>query len=201
MATALEIADNRTQLSEVLRRRSEPSQQQPPVSKPRSPSSRPRMVWALPVVAIMIFGIAGLNAYLWHRQVETARLLEQRSMAQSVRRIAAPPPPEVAVTAPRVDVERDARGRVTRITAAKPELVMDAICGQVTPSGFCTTREIAQIIAGYPDVKIGRFTDPSDLSKTWTVRLRRDRSSRRWSAGDGQRALMASISFASAQSN
>jgi hypothetical protein len=199
MSLALKIADNRTQLSDVLRRRAEPPNRSM-VSTPGISLSPRRVVWIVPVVAAMLLGLAGLTAYLWHRQVETARQLEQRSMVRAVRRNAAPPPVSAVVT-PRVEVERDANDRVTRMTAAKPEQVMDAICDQVAPSGFCATREIAQIIAGFPDIKIGRFTDATDLSKTWTVRLRRDRRSRRWSAGDGQRPLMAAIGSASTRSN
>ncbi len=192
---ALEVADNRIRLYEALRRRVTPAH----VSRaPRFRLSRRAAVWIGVVAAVTVLGLAGQMAYMWNRQVETARELERRSMEQQSQG-GADAFPSPGVETSRAKIERDAQGRITRVTATRSDQVMETICSEAVPLGYCVTLDIVQVMREYPDARVARFTDATDPDKAWIVHLRRDRRAGLWSAGDGHSPLVAVIDPATAR--
>lgn len=199
MDLAFQVTDNRMRLFEALRTLDERNAGLMAATAPRRWLS-PRLLLVVGFVATAtVLGIAIQATILWNRHVDTARRLERRSIASAPRVEDSEPEgvtPGAAVSRP-IEIRRDAEGRVTLVTAVKPEHVMETICSEALATGYCATLSIDQVMAEFPDAKVGRFTEITDLGRTWIVHLRRDHLTGRWSAGNGHRPLLGVIDPAS----
>jgi hypothetical protein len=197
---ALDVTDNRITFYQAIRelgRRTAGLD----VGAPARGWLKTRFLLLVGVVALVVVIVVVVQAtVLWNRHVETARELEQRSMGSDDVELSATPATDPGLSR-QAAIERDPEGRITRVTAIRPELVMATICREALATGYCATLSVDQVMAEYPDAKVGRFTEVTDLGQSWIVHLRRDRRTGRWSAGDGHRPLQALIDPASGRSN
>jgi hypothetical protein len=181
---ALRITDNRVRLTEVLRA----TGRIPGHPKPRGGINAPVLLQML----ALIFGLgtlAGLfGLHQWQRQHEMGRRLE--SLQVSAPRIMVPqaqPLPTPPLEVPRVSIERDERGRITRVSAGHPADVLAALCNETT--GSCQSMEILQNEPPFPGRRLGRFAVTHSVAQSASIPIRRDRRSGRWVAGTGLDAI------------
>jgi hypothetical protein len=179
---ALRVADKRVGLYEALRQKAQIQEEPAPQSDPARPLRWRSVTW---LVGLLI--VAGLfGTHQWQRQQQIGRQLEQFSSAA--------PRPEVAENAraaavPAVDgtrawIERDERGRVTRVSAGNPAVVLAAFCDVADLSGACRSAEVRPTKPPFPGRRLGRLTIANDVQDQRIILIRRDRSGR-WFAGTG----------------
>jgi hypothetical protein len=198
---ALQVTDNRIRVFEALRILDDRNAARTAALAPRRWVSPRLLLVAGFVAGVAVLGMAIQATILWNRHVDSARRLEQRSLTAAPRiEGSAPQGVDAGESASRqVQIRRDSAGRITLVTASKPEQVMATVCREALASGYCATLSIDQVMAEFPDAKIGRFTEVTDLEHTWIVHLRRDHTTGRWSAGNGHRPLQAVVDPASRQ--
>lgn len=179
---ALEVADNRTRLVDILRT----TGQIPGHPVPRSERHGPARL-QLVTMLIGIFTLTGLfSVHQWHHQGEIARRVERISLeAQTpAPREHASAAPVVAFEKSRMSIERDAQGRITQVSAGRPADVLAAFC-TATRDVTCVTKEIRPSEPRFPGRRLGYLTVAHTAEESRVVPIRRDQRSGRWFAGTG----------------
>jgi hypothetical protein len=108
------------------------------------------------------------------------------SLQIATPRVMIPQAQPVGATAPKTPlalIERDDRGRITKISAGHPADVVAALC--TGTAGSCDTMEIRQSEPPFPGRRVGRFTVAHPAGRSATLPIRRDRRTGRWVAGTG----------------
>lgn len=179
---AFEVTDNRVRLFDVLQK----TGQIPGHPAPRRERPGPARLQ----VVTLLFGVFVLTGLLglqqWQQQGRIARQVERISLAAPE-----PAPGEPATPALRaapkksgMSIERDEQGRVTMISAGRPEEVLAAFCTS-TPSVTCETKEIRPSEPRFPGRRLGYLTVTHTSEDSRILPIRRDRRSGRWYAGNG----------------
>lgn len=155
----------------------------------RSPkSARGPRLWMTLAAALILTLAAG--AYVRGKLQTQARSVEQ--VAVSVPNENPEPPPEVAPEEPtqavslNVDVQTDDQGGVLLVAAGTPSAVLDGYCRAAGPGGRYTAREVD---SPAPGMVIGYLEDLYAPGSPLAIRIRRDRASNRWVAGDGVQVI------------
>jgi len=140
---------------------------------------------ALLIFAAM-FGARALTS--WHEQVAEAR--EQADIRAPLQ-VTAPTtdligdPVIVVGPSPNTDVELDELGHVVRVTAPNPTEVLSSYC-LASKVCFPNSLNIMTTTPYRPGVRIGNYQDIFNPSAWHTIYIFRQRSTRRWVAGDGK---------------
>jgi hypothetical protein len=79
----------------------------------------------------------------------------------------------------------DETGRITQVTGPDPGNVLRAYCENAEGHGYLEPREVTDTVPKSREARLGVFHDPQSLTVDRAIRIRRDRQSRRWVAGDG----------------
>lgn len=194
MARALDVADNRMRLGEVVRLAEEaraaaarrPRRPTATASKAarRRPGVRP---WQ---VAVMVVSLAGLavagrvGVARWNAEKEASRQVGALAAATAERSAAAEPsetPDPAKVAAHNVDVEKNGMGMISRIAGPDPQSVLNAYCGAfagLQPVGLADT------VPPFNGSRLGVFRDLNEPGEH-SILIRHDQRSGRWRAGDG----------------
>jgi len=183
------VADNRLSLG-LARRRNEESRRSKilPTGVTRVQAS---LVGALALVALV--------ALVWHFGWK----------AQAVERSSAPfattsEPTEVeatpavghvepttrrAVLRASTDARRDEDGDLVEVSGPDPSSVLITYCDKVSDGPAMEPIELASMRAGIQDSRLGVFRNPASWDTLQMIRIRRDRQTGRWVAGDGKRPI------------
>ena len=183
---ALRVTDNRLRLVEVLRATGKiaghPAQ--------RGGIDAPRRLQALTLVLglLALSGLFGLHE--WQRQREMGRRLEALQIPASQEAIARADSTDAVVPRDsRTSIERDDRGRITKVSAGHPADVLAALC-EATPLGACGIEEIQPTEPPFPGRRVGRFAVIHTVGESQALTIRRDRETGRWVAGTGLRPIV-----------
>ena len=173
------VADNKESLLAIIRRRG--------AAQPRKLST-PRRV---PVGLLVAVGLAGV-AWFSLSQVESkirkgaeeviTQEAERAERDQAERiRIARQPPASPPTPAPVPEVFFDQQGRPTRISAPRPQAVLEAYCRRPA------LRPVALAEGMIPDKNLwfGVFVDDTEAHVTRAIVIRKERKGGHWVAGDG----------------
>jgi len=178
---ALRVADNRAGLADALRAIG----YIPGHTTPQDTADAPARL-QLAALLLGLMALAGLlGLHQWQQQRETGRRLE-------ILQLAAPPtvdqgpatlPPTIAV--PRsTSIELDDHGRITKISAGRPDDVLAVLCGS-TLHGTCETMQVHPSEPPFPGRRLGRLTIPESGEPSQALPIQRDRQTGRWVAGTG----------------
>jgi hypothetical protein len=198
MSLALAVADNRVTLYRArvhqasVRERNRPKKK----TKARSITSAQRVsVFVIAAVAILMIGwdIKSRNF------VRARPSSSPRSALGATRQ--APPGPEPAPSLERhtgvgqesmlasTSVVTDESGRATEIAGPYPGTVLIAFCRAQGESAFFEPLEITETVPASGSARLGTFRDLDSLETPFAIRIRRDRKTRRWIAGDGKNPI------------
>lgn len=183
---AFRVTDNRARLVDVLRAMGKI----PGHPKPRGGIDAPRRLQVLTLVLglIALSGLFGLHER--QRQREMGRRLEVIQLSASPQAV---PPTDstdaVVAQVSRTSIERDASGRITKVSAGHPADVLAALC-EATPLGACTTVELQPTEPPFPGRRVGRFGVGHVIERSESLTIRRDRQTGRWVAGTGLRPIV-----------
>jgi len=151
----------------------------PTESEPRSARFSLFLVLVLLLVSTAI-GSYGWNS--WQRQAE-----ETRRVARDHRNASATPAVQIkeelggpAAVRTTAKVRRDLAGKVVAIGAISPLDVLTEFCATYDPPGTCQPLEVVSLKPARVGVRIGVFRDLSHVGRTYAVRIRRDRTTRKW---------------------
>lgn len=180
MPLALDVADNKVSLVRAVREQAAARLQ--PAERPSSWST------ALARGAVAILAAVGLWSLVERGQPPRPEPPQQRP-ADS--RSADPPagrvrtPTHAAPTVDSVQAVEDDHGRLTRLSASSPQVVLREYCRR-------ESRVPVGLSAGaVPDSStwLGVFRDPTDPTVDRAIAIRRDRETGRWFAGDGRSSI------------
>jgi len=177
---ALRVTDNRARLADVLRAIGRIPGHTTPQYTAGAPARR--QIVALTVGLALLAGLLGFQQ--WQRQRDTGRRLEILQLGSA---IVDPEPaaPRPAVARPRsTSVELDDHGRITRISARRPDDVLATLCG-ATLHGACETMQVFPSEPPFPGRRLGRLTVPESGEASQALAILRDRRTGRWVAGTG----------------
>ena len=184
---AMRVTDNRMRIAEALRE----MERQVTVAQ----ASRP-VRWHLPVVVLLFVALAVVAAnQRWTRERDIGRQLERRSLINGLgtQAIAAPLEAELE-PAPgptsRVEVERDQSGWVTRVTASHPDEVLAGFCATLTYAGACASMQTGPTLPALAGRRLGWFMLNNASPTTWSVQIRQQHGTGRWSVGTGLRPIV-----------
>lgn len=184
---AMRVTDNRMRIAEALREMER--------QRTATEASRPRS-WHLPGLILLFIALAAFSAdRRWTRERDIGRELEKRSLAQETRRQAvlallgaelepAPAPPS------RVEIERDPDGWVTRVTASHPDEVLASFCATLIDTGSCASMQIGPTLPASAGRRLGWFMLDNGSPTIWSVQIRRQSRTGRWSVGTGLRPIV-----------
>jgi len=184
---ALTVTDNRIRLHEAVQAAEKVRER----SRPRRRTMGRPLKWQLLTLVVGSVILGGLlGADQWQRQVEVGRQLERlsrpapgtapRELAESTSPAG---PPAVAI--PAAQVERDAEGRVTRITASRPRDVLVALCDAATVPASCVSFEVLPTRPPFPGRRLGTVLLSHPYGESRAMQIVRNRRTGRWSAGTG----------------
>lgn len=189
------VADNKMSIAIALERRRE---ERRPVTLPE-PSSAPRHQ-TLATYGVLAFVGAAVLLFAWSTTTDVTG--DVRTQAPVV---AADDPSDSVVVDPgrggasaeesaasrasAVRVQRDELGRVTEVSAPDPISVLRAYCASDADADRLQSLEIAATLPPFSSARLGVFRDRDELTTSWAIRIRRDRDSHRWVAGDGSGPL------------
>ena len=184
---ALTVTDNHIRLHEAV----QAAEKSREWSRPRRRTLSRPLKWQLVTLAVGSVILAGLlGADQWQRQVDVGRQLERLSQPAAgsasqrvAERTTLAGPPTVAT--PRTRVERDAEGRITRITASRPRDVLVALCDAATAPSSCASFELLPTRPPFPGRRQGVVLLSHPYGESRTLQIVRDRRSGRWFAGTG----------------
>jgi hypothetical protein len=138
------------------------------------------------LIFAVIFGARALMS--WHEQVaktrEQADILAPLQVTEPTTDLIGDPVIVVGPS-PNTDVELDELGHVVRVTAPNPMEVLSSYC---TASKVCfpDSLKIMTTTPYRPGARIGNYQDIFNPSAWHTIYIFRQRSTRRWVAGDGK---------------
>lgn len=143
------------------------------------------------LVAILAASAIGVHGWSrWTSYVDAARQLDPVAAAPVAEPTAALPVLQSGADVDerpsgRTTVQQDETGRVLEVRGANPEAVLIAFCAAQRDPAPCDPVELATAWPGHSGVRIGIYRGFDDLSRLNAIRIRRDRRSGRWVAGDG----------------
>ena len=189
---AYAVADNRITLHKALLYRDAAEKRR----QPAPPAARERVRGR---IAALVIGVAatmvGLAAWgLWSRNFEPAQLEIRPAQAttQPAQSDVSPEPAPTSEPPTRRQALRsatavltDEMGRITQVTGPDPGNVLQAFCEKTTGSEFIEPIEVTETVPPSREARLGVFRDLQSLDANQAIRIRRDRQSRRWVAGDG----------------
>jgi len=192
MRLAYAVADNRITLRKALlfgdaaHKLRQPT---PPPARQRVHRGGAALVIA---VATTMVGLATWG--LWSRNFEPEQLEIRRAQSTTL------PAPAEANTEPAptgelathqqalrsaTAVVTDETGRITQVTGPDPGNVLRAFCKNAEGSEFFEPTEVTETVPPSREARLGVFRDLQSLTANQAIRIRRDRQTRRWVAGDG----------------
>jgi len=190
---AFAVADNRISLYKARVHQATVRARREPRPSPTRTSPAQRAA----VLGLALLAVLGISWDIWSRNFES---VERQVAPVAVRTSPAQPPqqqpgaepsPEAGLASPRpairatTSVVQDAAGRFTRITGADARAVLVAFCR--SQDGFATLQplRITRTLPPSRVARLGVFRKLDELSADLAIRIRRDRRSGRWVAGDG----------------
>lgn len=193
MRLAYAVADNRVTLHKAVRYRDAARQ-----LRPATPARKRRDVpwWGVALVVGIASTLVGLATWeSWSRNFRPTRPEIHRARSTT-------PPPEQARPTTEPDpttertahqqalrsataVQRDEMGRVTQVTGPDPGNVLWAYCESVEGHEFLEPMEVTETLPVSRQARLGVFRDRQSVTVDRAIRIRHDRRSRRWVAGDG----------------
>jgi len=186
------VADNRLSIGQA--RRDERSE------RLRAHGERParggRLAAAL---AVAVFGLAATGLFAWNRWIAlTATPVPPAPVAggTSTKTGDAPTGSSRAdAVAANVrdgsDVLTDEQGRVVSVSGPNPSSVLIAYCNRQDAGGKLEPLELTSTVPVYAGARLGLFRDLDHFEGPLAIRIRRDRATGRWVAGDGRSPLAA----------
>ena len=87
------------------------------------------------------------------------------------------------------DARRDEAGELVEVSGPDPSSVLITYCDKVSEGPAMEPIELASMRVGIQDSRLGVFRDPADWDTLQMIRIRRDRQTGRWVAGDGKRPI------------
>jgi hypothetical protein len=179
---ALEVADNRTRLVDILRRTGQIPGHPASRCERRGPARLQLMTLLLGV--LVLTGLFSVQQ--WQRQGEIARSMERVSLSApgAAPSEDASPASVAALEDTRMSIERDEQGRITMVSARRPADVLAAFC-TATRGVTCVTKEIRPSEPRFPGRRLGYLTVTNTSDESRILPIRRDRRSGRWVAGNG----------------
>jgi hypothetical protein len=185
---ALRVADNRAGLTDVLRAIGYIPGHTTPQNAADAPARRQFVALMLGLLALA--GLLGIQQ--WQKQRDIGRRLE-------ILQLAAPPimdegsvPLQAAAAQPTpTSIELDNHGRITKISARRPDDVLAALCS-ATLHGSCETMQVYPSIPPFPGRRLGLLTVPESGEPSQALPIQRDRRSGQWIAGTGLAPIISS---------
>jgi hypothetical protein len=162
---------------------------------------RKKLTWGqlalLLVLASLTVGLAGRHAYkTWREIVDEARNARASTAAseKATENAELKKQEEARETEQRSvnlqpTVERDARGRVTRVVGPSPTEVLQAYCEAVSDIHPREPLELTDASPPSPAERFGVFRDFSQLESDRAIRISRVDGKNRWAAGNGRRPI------------
>ena len=185
------VADNKMSLAVALERRREERRQVVPPEPPRAGRHL-----SLAPYGVLAFVGAAVALFAWSTSNDVNDVRSQQRLAPVVAavdpsesadpgRVGASAGEIPAAPPSAVRVERDELGRVTEVSAPDPISVLRAYCASDAENDRLQPLEIAATLPPFSSARLGVFRDQDELTARWAIRIRRDRDSHRWVAGDG----------------
>jgi len=190
-AQAYEVTDNRLSLRDALRQNEERLEARsagPPDlgGEARSPSTRLQTLAVLGV-AVVILTFATWRSWSEQFVADRSPVLRMSGRAPRVapgdEGSAARSATNEARLLDATRVRTDAMGRVIEVTGPDPRSVLIAYCEASDSILGLSPLEITSTVPRFRRARLGLFRDFGALDTTYAIRIRRDASTGRWSAG------------------
>lgn len=163
----------------------------------RKPITSSQRLAVAVVVVLLVAAVAAYGLNTWTSLGDEARAVARLSEVASQKAAAeAEHPTDGDSTSPTADddaenpVVTDDQGRVLAVSGPDPQSVLLRFC-EASESNRLKPVELAPTVPPFPGSRLGVFRDFDRLESFFAIRIRKDRGTSRWIAGDGTRPIVA----------
>jgi hypothetical protein len=189
---AYDVTDNRLSLRDALRR-NEKAQKVSPLARLDADDETRASIAPAQAVAVLCLAVAILTFVTWRAWSE--HFVTERDPIRTMS-VGTPPAgpndgaPPTARPASKSDpllaatgVRKDSLGRVLEVTGPDPKSVLIAYCEASESILGLSPLEITGTVPRFRNARLGLFRDLGALDSVYAIRIRKDASTGRWSAG------------------
>ncbi|MCP3979478.1 MAG: hypothetical protein GY716_09140, partial [bacterium] len=191
LSLAFSVTDNRMGLGEARRRkqrRQEPAPAEPRWSFVALLRDVPRWQIGLAIAALCLSSFQLLKSRSGSRALEPlplpAEVLHEPVVDVGAAKEAVRRPSPAAVV-----VERNSEGEIVRVAGPDPRSVLITYCRSAGGNTHLRPVEVTSAVPAFAGTRLGMLRDLARVNELLAVRIRRDRRTRRWVAGDGRHAI------------